>query len=105
MPLPGLTPVSSVIPANDEEDTIASVVREAQSHAEDIIVVDDASTDATAAAAKSSGIVAERQPENCGYIAGIKRGFRRASYGVVVTLDGDGELPASAISWLVASIV
>lgn len=97
--------VSAVIPAYDEGDTIASVVRDAQSHADEVIVVDDASTDGTAEEAASAGAVVVRQPENRGYIPAIKLGFQRASHDIVVTLDGDGELPPSAIPRLVAPIV
>lgn len=99
---PGLT---AVIPAYNEDDTIASVVAEAQCHADEVIVVDDASSDDTVKAASAAGARVERQPENRGYIAAIKRGFRRAAQDIVVTLDGDGELPASAIPRLVAPII
>lgn len=76
----------------------------AQRHADEVIVVDDASTDDTGEIAESAGAIVVHEPENRGYIAAIKRGFRRAGRDIVVTLDGDGELPASAIPRLVAPI-
>jgi glycosyltransferase involved in cell wall biosynthesis len=96
--------VSVVIPAYDEEARIARVVREARQVADEVVVVDDASTDRTADVAERAGAVVVRQHANGGYIAAIRRGFQAATGDVVVTLDGDGELPASSIPDLVAPI-
>lgn len=97
--------VSVVIPAYNEEARIADVVREARRVADEVVVVDDASTDGTADVAERAGAVVLRQPANAGYIAAIRRGFQEASGDVVVTLDGDGELPASSVPDLVAPIL
>lgn len=97
--------VSIVIPAYNEAARIARVVREAREVADEVVVVDDASTDRTAEVAEHAGAVVVRQPANGGYIAAIRRGFQAATGDVVVTLDGDGELPASSIPDLAAPIL
>lgn len=97
--------VSAVIPAFNEESRIADVVRGAGRVVDEVVVVDDASTDNTARVAERAGAVVVRQQANEGYIAAIRRGFQVASGNVVVTLDGDGELPASSIPDLVAPIL
>jgi polyprenyl-phospho-N-acetylgalactosaminyl synthase len=97
--------VSVVIPAYNEEARIRGVVREALEVADEVVVVDDASSDGTSEAAENAGAVVVRQPTNGGYIAAIRRGFQAVTGDVVVTLDGDGELPASSIPELAAPIL
>ncbi|MEJ2218539.1 MAG: glycosyltransferase family 2 protein [Gemmatimonadota bacterium] len=97
--------VSVVIPAYNEQARIADVVREARQVADEVVVVDDASTDRTADVAEGAGAVVVRQQANRGYIAAIRRGFQAATGDVVVTLDGDGELPASSVPQLAAPIL
>ncbi|HKJ93165.1 MAG TPA: glycosyltransferase family 2 protein, partial [Longimicrobiales bacterium] len=59
----------------------------------------------TAEAAARAGAAVVRQPANGGYIAAIRRGFQAATGEVIVTLDGDGELPASCVPALAAPIL
>ena len=82
--------VSVIIPARNEASRIGKVVQNAIHQADEVIVIDDGSTDGTAAIAKSAGARAISQP-GFGYIAAIKRGFHVASGDVFVTMDGDGE--------------
>jgi len=89
--LPG--EVSVVIPAYNEEAVIGSVVaglRESGSWLE-ILVVDDASGDGTAAAAERAGARVIRHPYNKGNGAAVKTGIRNAKGAVVLLLDGDGQ--------------
>jgi glycosyltransferase involved in cell wall biosynthesis len=91
--------VSIVIPAQDEELSIATVVRQLQDTApwREIIVVDDGSTDATGARAREAGAVVVRHPYNKGNGAAVKTGARHASGEFVLIVDGDGQhSPADA---------
>jgi glycosyltransferase involved in cell wall biosynthesis len=96
--------ISVVIPAYNEAERIAPVVRGARQHANEVIVVDDGSQDDTARVAKAAGARAIRQ-QNAGYIAAIKRGFREALGDIVVTMDGDGEHHPEDIPRLVKPIL
>ena len=85
--------VSVVIPALDEEASIASVVSALQAAASwrEIIVVDDGSSDATAARAGAAGANVVRHPYNKGNGAAVKTGIRTATGEFVLIVDGDGQ--------------
>ena len=85
--------VSVVIPAYNEEAVIGSVVaglKQAGAWLE-ILVVDDASSDGTAAAAESAGARVIRHPYNKGNGAAVKTGLRAARGEVVLLMDADGQ--------------
>ncbi len=82
-----------VVPAYHEAAAIGDVVRELSAHAP-VIVVDDASADATADAAEAAGAIVVRQAVNGGYGRAVAAGFVRAvaeGFTHVVTADGDGQ--------------
>ncbi|MEA2653868.1 MAG: hypothetical protein QOI37_1095 [Chloroflexota bacterium] len=65
-----------------------------------VIVVDDGSTDDTAAQAEEAGATVVRQAPNAGKGAALRAGFREAirqDAAAVVTLDGDGQHDPSQI--------
>jgi glycosyltransferase involved in cell wall biosynthesis len=97
--------VSAVIPARNEAERVSDVVTQTLSYVDEVLVVDDASTDDTSGDAKAAGARVLRNETNLGYIASIKRGFNEASYGIVVTLDADGEHDPKDIPALVAPII
>jgi glycosyltransferase involved in cell wall biosynthesis len=85
--------VSVVIPAYNEGSAIGAVVAAmaAAGRWREIIVVDDGSSDETAALAQQEGAVVVRHPYNKGNGAAVKSGIRRASGEFVLIVDGDGQ--------------
>jgi glycosyltransferase involved in cell wall biosynthesis len=89
-----------VIPAFNEATTIGRVVAGAR-HFGTVIVVDDASSDATAAVALEHGADVVRLTENAGYDRALQTGAERAkSLGCTcfMTMDGDGQHDPAAIA-------
>jgi glycosyltransferase involved in cell wall biosynthesis len=91
---PGLPErILAVIPAHDEAARIRRVVESAVRQVA-VLVVDDGSTDDTAAVAAAAGARVIRQTPNQGKGAALRAGFAAAlESGVeaVITLDGDGQ--------------
>lgn len=85
-----------VVPAWNEEESIASVVHEVRrtlSHAH-VLVVDDGSTDLTGQKALEAGALVARLPYNLGVGGAMRLGFRYAvekGYDTVVQIDADGQ--------------
>jgi glycosyltransferase involved in cell wall biosynthesis len=91
--VPTIDRVLAVIPAYQAESTLGRVVAAAGSHLP-VLVVDDGSTDGTAAAAQAAGARLLRQTPNQGKGAALRAGFAealRADVRAVVTLDADGQ--------------
>ncbi len=87
------TKILALIPAYNEAGRVGSVVTGALTHLP-VLVVDDGSTDDTAARAKAAGATVLRQTPNQGKGTALQAGFRRAineGYEAVLTLDADGQ--------------
>lgn len=95
--------ITAVIPAYNEEERIEKVLEETSEYVDEIIVIDDNSTDGTVGVAEEYARVIENE-SNLGYLRSIRKGFEAADGDVVVTLDADGEHDPSFIPDLVASI-
>ena len=84
-----------VIPALNEEETIGAVIADARTHlASDVLVIDDGSSDATAANARGAGATVLSLPYNLGVGGALRTGLRYAAghgYNRVLQLDGDGQ--------------
>lgn len=88
---PGLT---VVIPAYNEAATIAEVIGRALAVNDSVIVVDDGSTDDTAAIAEKFPVTLIRNPDNAGKAASLVTGMNHAlktGAELIATLDGDGQ--------------
>ncbi|MDE2291016.1 MAG: glycosyltransferase family 2 protein, partial [Elusimicrobia bacterium] len=89
--------VSVVVPSFNEEDGIADVVaglrRALAGREHEILVVDDGSSDATAARAKAAGASVVQHPVNRGYGRALVTGLAAAKHPWVLMIDGDGSYP------------
>ncbi len=96
MSAPGSIPepeIIALIPAYNEQDHIADVVRRALPYLP-VLVVDDGSRDATAGCAEATGAAVLRQIPNQGKGAALRAGFRRTleeGRAAALTLDADGQ--------------
>ena len=83
--------VSVIIPAFNEEKTVAHVVNVVKSlkYIGEIVVVDDGSTDQTSKFAEEAGARVIHHIKNRGKGAAIKTGFKNSNGDIVVFLDAD----------------
>ena len=91
--------ITVIIPCLNEEQGIERVLRSMPDFVDQVIVVDNASTDRTSLVAASLGAQVIREDVR-GYGRSYKRGFADATGDVIVTLDGDHSYPADALSYL-----
>lgn len=97
----------AVLPAFNEEKTIADVLEKTRSFVDEMIVVDDGSTDRTREVALLHGATVVRHVINRGLGAALGTGFAAAlrhEVGVVVTLDADGQHDPKEIPGLLKAI-
>jgi glycosyltransferase involved in cell wall biosynthesis len=92
--------ISVVIPCYNEEQGIRHVLESIPGYVDEVVVVDNASTDRTAEIARSLGARVVYQGVR-GYGAAYKAGLPAATGDVIATLDGDGTYPPEAIEGLV----
>lgn len=98
--------ITIILPAKNESKGLQQVLpalRERFPEAE-LIVVDDGSTDDTAAVARSLGAVVLSSPYSMGNGAAIKRGARAATGEVLVFMDADGQHDPAHIDALLARL-
>ena len=86
----------AIVPALNEEGSVARVVAEIQAADAgfDVVVVDDGSLDRTAAVAEAAGARVLRLPFNLGIGGAVQTGYRYAyenGYSIAVQVDGDGQ--------------
>jgi dolichol-phosphate hexosyltransferase len=91
--------ITVVIPCLNEEKGIVKVLTRMPSFVDEVIVVDNNSTDRTAEVARNCGarIIHEKVR---GYGRAYKSGLVESQGDIVVTLDGDHSYPPDAISYL-----
>lgn len=96
------------IPAYNEENTIGSIVLKSEIHVDQVIVVDDGSTDSTAKIAKLAGATVISHTKNRGYGKAIKSCFQaaeKANADILVILDSDGQHNPDEIPKLISPIL
>ena len=91
--------VTVVIPCLNEEVGIRKVLQALPEFVDEVIVVDNDSTDRTATVASEMGAIVVRELHR-GYGRAYKKGFSHATGDIIITLDGDHSYPADALSYL-----
>lgn len=84
--------ISVVVPCHNEEEGLEWTYKKIPDFVDEVVVVDNLSTDKTPAIAEKLGakVVSEK---NKGYGFAIKRGIEEAKGDIVITIDGDGTYP------------
>jgi len=96
--------ITVIIPCLNEEQGIEKVMRRMPEFVDEVIVVDNNSTDRTADVAESLGARVIREHVR-GYGRAYKKGFSVATGDVIITLDGDHSYPPDAISYLLEAFL
>lgn len=99
----------AIIPAFNEEHNLTAVLASLRRDAPswDLCVVDDGSTDATAAVARREGALVLRLPQNLGIGGAVQTGYlwaREHGYDVAAQIDGDGQHDPQFLEAAVAPI-
>jgi glycosyltransferase involved in cell wall biosynthesis len=102
-------PYLAVVPAYNECATVGRVIRSIRQHAPlyDVVVIDDGSTDATAAEAEAAGAKVISHPYNLGIGGAVQSGFTYAlenGYRRLVQVDADGQHEPGEIAKLEAAM-
>ena len=101
------TTVAAIIPAYFEEKHVADVVERTLRQVDNVLVVDDGSTDATSDNARTAGAVVLKHEQNAGKGESIKTGLRywlERGFQHVIILDADGQhLPEEIARFIAAA--
>ncbi len=96
------------LPAYNEERYIAKVLLKVKKHVDEVIVVNDGSTDMTAEIARALGATVIDHPRNMGYGAALKTIFteaRKRNPDILVILDADDQHDPNEIPTLIKPIL
>lgn len=108
---PGDARVAVIVPAYNEREAIAGVIGAIHAHdaALEIVVVNDGSTDDTAAVARATGeAVVLDLPVNLGIGGAVQTGFMYAAqqgHAIAIQIDGDGQHNPWEVDRLLAPIL
>ncbi|MBU1158048.1 MAG: glycosyltransferase family 2 protein [Candidatus Thermoplasmatota archaeon] len=100
--------ITAVLPAYNEADTIGRIIGQVKPFVNEIVVVDDGSTDGTAGIATESGAMVIKHPKNVGYGSALASGFKYVKgngTSIMVVLDADGQHDPAEIPRLTEPII
>jgi len=96
--------ITLVIPCLNEEEGIQQVLSQVPEFVDEVIVVDNDSTDKTAEVANKMGARVIKESVR-GYGRAYKTGLLHAQGDILVTLDGDHSYPVDALSYLLEALI
>lgn len=94
------TSVVAVIPAYNESGTIGDIIEKTEEYVDDVVVVDDGSTDMTSTIAQDHGATVISHAINTGVGGAVRTGYLyaiRNDYDFIVQIDADGQHDPSYI--------
>ena len=101
-----MSKVAVLLPAYNEEVSIASMVLLSLQYADEVIVIDDGSSDRTSEVSRLAGATVLSHITNKGKGAALKTGFKYAQdYDIIVTIDADGQHNPSEIPDVIKPIM
>jgi len=96
--------ISVIIPCKNEEAALYSMLSKMPSYVDEVIVVDNNSTDNTSFIAKTLGakvILEKRHIDGVGYGFAHQSGIKKATGDILIALDGDDTYPIEKIKDIV----
>src|ERR1700730_5430940 len=96
--------ITVISPCLNEEQGIEQVLQKMPEFVDEVIVVDNGSTDKTSEVARAYGARVIREDVR-GYGRSYKSGFAFAKGDIIITLDGDHSYPPDAISYLLEAFL
>jgi len=101
-----MSTIAVLLPAYNEEIAIASMIILSSKYADEVIVIDDGSTDKTQEVAKLAGATVLHHNTNKGKGVALRTGFEYAkNHDIIVTIDADGQHNPDQIPSLIKPIL
>lgn len=95
---------SLIIPAYNEEEALPLVIEEYMDKVDEIIVVDDGSSDKTYEIAKTYDVEVYKHETNKGKVAALRTGVANASGDIIIFTDADCTYPAEYVPQFVSEL-
>jgi glycosyltransferase involved in cell wall biosynthesis len=93
------------IPCYNTQQSIAEVVINCKKYVEEVVVIDDGSTDTTSQTAKAAGAIVISHEKNRGKGAAMKTALKETESDIIVFIDGDGQHNPDDIPTLLEPII
>lgn len=97
--------ISVIIPCKNEETALYSMLLKLPEYVDEVLVIDNNSTDNTATVARAFGakvFVEKRAINGVGYGFAHQTGMKKATGDILITLDGDDTYPIESIKDIVS---
>jgi len=96
--------ITIVVPCKNESSIIAGFIKRVPSYVDEILIVDNNSTDSTAKIAKKAGVKVLSEPRaigGIGYGFAHQTGIEKATSDYIVAMDGDDTYPVKRIAAII----